>query len=225
MRIVKNGLTIVRGTRNTTDGLWDISLPLPPTAPIQVANAIVKKSATHADLADCGSPPLRTFLRAIKNGNLITWPGIRDVNFNKHLTKSLASAKGHLNQERKNLQSTKPPSKPVSPSSTFDDDDFFPAPTSSPPVKTFEVLSTIIPFEANGKAFHDLTGRFPHRSYHAGIPYPYQVMSQVIIRCQNLWNSRNTSLVPLVSGAVEIIPDLQRSVRHQLGRYETSYGR
>ena len=170
MRIVKNGMTIVQGTRNVNDGLWDVSLPVQPTAPTSVANAIIKKSATHAELADylyacCGSPPLRTFLRAIKNGNLITWPGIRDIDFNKHLTKSIATAKGHLNQERKNLQSTKKVRFDLEPKpSVPDDDDFFPVPDSSPPTKTFEVLSTIIPFEANGKAFHDLTGRFPHKS-------------------------------------------------------------
>ena len=113
MKIVKNGTTVINGTRNNVDGLWDINLPLTPLAPEGVVNAIIKKSTSHADLADylyacCGSPPLRTFLRAIKNGNMITWPGIREIDFNKHLTKSIASAKGHLSQERKNLQTTQP---------------------------------------------------------------------------------------------------------------------
>ena len=92
MKIVKNGTTIITGKRNHVDGLWDIELPLIPLAPTSVANAIIKKSTSHTELADylyacCGSPPLRTFLRAIKNGNLITWPGIFDINFTKHLTK------------------------------------------------------------------------------------------------------------------------------------------
>jgi hypothetical protein len=169
MRIVKNGMTIIQGKRNLVDGLWDITLPLTPLATVAVANAIIKKSTSHKELADylyacCGSPPLRTFLRAIKNGNLITFPGICDIDFNKHLTKSIASAKGHLNQERKNLQTTKPELKPSSLSPEEIEESCFPTPASSPPVKTFEVLSTIIPFEANGKAFHDLTGRFPHKS-------------------------------------------------------------
>ena len=108
MRVVKNGTTLLQGARNSVDGLWDVSLPLPPLAPAQVANAIIKKRTSHADLANylyacCGSPSLRTFLRAIKNGNLITWPGIREVDFNKHLSKSIASAKGHLNQERTSI--------------------------------------------------------------------------------------------------------------------------
>ena len=79
MKIVKNGMTIIQGERNNVDGLWDIALPLTPLAPVAVANAIIKKSTSHADLADylyacCGSPPLRTFLRAIKNVNMIHGP-------------------------------------------------------------------------------------------------------------------------------------------------------
>ena len=163
MKIVKNGQTIIKGSRNTTDGLWDVDLPFIPTVPSLSLNAIIKKSTTHADLASylygcCGSPPLSTFLRAIKNGNFITWPGIREINFKKHLEKSIASAKGHLNQERKNLQTTRPPVLP-SPSplaeSSPELDEPFPI-SASPPVKTFQVMSTIIPFEANGKAYHDL---------------------------------------------------------------------
>ena len=37
----------------------------------------------------------------------MTWPGIQDINFNKFITKKLPIAKGHLDQERANLQSTK----------------------------------------------------------------------------------------------------------------------
>jgi hypothetical protein len=41
--------------------------------------------------------------------NVITWPGIDLLSIDKHLPKSIASAKGRLDdQERKNLQSTKP---------------------------------------------------------------------------------------------------------------------
>ena len=135
MRIIKNGMTIIQGKRNLVDGLWDITLPLTPLAPVAVANAIIKKSTSHKELADylyacCGSPPLRTFLRAIKNGNLITFPGICDIDFNKHLTKSIASAKGHLNQERKNLQTTKPELKPSSLSPEEIEESCFPTPAS-----------------------------------------------------------------------------------------------
>ena len=37
----------------------------------------------------------------------LSWPGIEDLNLNLTLGTTTATAKGHLNQERKNLQSTK----------------------------------------------------------------------------------------------------------------------
>ena len=49
---------------------------------------------------------ISTFIRAIKNNNYISWPGLTADLISKHLPKSLATAKGHLNQERQNLQST-----------------------------------------------------------------------------------------------------------------------
>ena len=57
--------------------------------------------------ASCGSPRATTFIKAINNGNFLTWPGLNASLIKKQLPKSLATAQGHLNQERKNLQSTK----------------------------------------------------------------------------------------------------------------------
>ena len=61
------------------------------------------------------SPPLSTLERAVKNGNFITWPGIDDLNFKKLLGTTVALEKGHLDQERKGVQST---------STSIDDDNF-----------------------------------------------------------------------------------------------------
>ena len=58
----------------------------------------------HASLF---SPSISTLNKAIKNGNLSTWPGIQDLNFNALIGTSLATELGHLDQERKNLRSTK----------------------------------------------------------------------------------------------------------------------
>ena len=43
------------------------------------------------------------FLKAIENGNLLTWPGLNNQQFLKHLPPIIATALGHLDQERKNL--------------------------------------------------------------------------------------------------------------------------
>ena len=124
-------------------------------------NIIIKKDQSKSDLAAylyscCGSPPVSTFLKATRNGNLITWPAIDEVAKEKFLQSTVASAKGHLNQEKMNLQSTK----------TFtsqQDDDYFPTP-DAPNVKTYESAASLIPFSSTTTAYQDLTGRFPHKS-------------------------------------------------------------
>ena len=124
-------------------------------------NVIIKKDQSKSDLASylyacCGSPPVSAFLRTARNGNLITWPGINDVASKKYLSPSIASAKGHLNQEPTNLQTTKA-------NLPQDDRDSFP-PLNNPDVRTYESAAVIIPFTTTGKTYQDLTGRFPHKS-------------------------------------------------------------
>jgi hypothetical protein len=145
-------------------------------------NAILRKDQSKPTLiqylyACCGSPVVSTWKQAIKNGNFITWPGIDSVSIDKYLPKSLASAKGHLDQERKNLQST----KVVSPS---DDKDFFPL-SDTPNKKTFNACASIEPFIAKQRAYHDLTGRFPHRSSRGNeyILVVYDYDSNAILSC------------------------------------------
>ena len=53
------------------------------------------------------SPRIDTFVKSIRNGNFISWPGIDNSNFKKLIGTTKASEFGHLDQDRKNLQSTK----------------------------------------------------------------------------------------------------------------------
>ena len=69
----------------------------------------------------------------------------------KHIQPSISTLKGHLKQERKNLQSTK-----------IDDEDYFPI-NDTPNEKTNEIICSIITFKTN-KAYGDLTGKFPYTS-------------------------------------------------------------
>jgi hypothetical protein len=105
----------------------------------------------------CGCPVASTWKTAINNGNFISWPGIDKLSIDKDLPKSIDSAKGHLDQERKNLQSTKPRFAPDY------KDELFPL-SDAPNRKTFEACAAIVPFLAKNTAYHDLTGRVPHRS-------------------------------------------------------------
>jgi hypothetical protein len=170
LQVFKRKACVLSGTRNKIDGLWDIALPISstastsrPKAPLQL-NAIIRKDISKTNLAQhlhgcLGSSVVSTWKLAIANGNFITWPGI-----DAHLRKNIASAKGHMDQERKNLQSTRIKLATDTIEIENDDDDaFFPI-ADTPNVKTFAACAQIVPFVVKNTAYHDLTGRFPHRS-------------------------------------------------------------
>ena len=116
---MKNGATILHGNRNLTDGLWDVELKPPSHFAnsltinnVQKLNVIIAKSTSLSELIQfyqscCFSPSKATLLQAAQNGNFITWPGLSPHNIITHYKMTMTTAKGHLNQEQKNLQSTK----------------------------------------------------------------------------------------------------------------------
>ena len=72
---------------------------------------------------------------------------------------------GHLDQERQNLQSTRPQSsKKLTIITTV--------PNIAPLDKIFEALSMIVPFSAKSMTYGDLTGAFPYTSS-SGARYIY----------------------------------------------------
>jgi hypothetical protein len=52
------------------------------------------------------SPTKAAMLQAVKDGHLITWPGLTEDTINKHLKLTPATAAGHMNQRRQNIRST-----------------------------------------------------------------------------------------------------------------------
>jgi hypothetical protein len=58
-------------------------------------------------LVACLRPVKSTWITAIKNGNLTSWPGLIECAVEKNLSKSTATIKGHPNQQRMNATSTK----------------------------------------------------------------------------------------------------------------------
>ena len=164
LRVYKNNILVVSGIRNFKDGLWDIVLGKQPQYPVQVANIIIRQDKTKRDLAEylhkCAfSPCISTFRKAIRNGNFLTWPGIEELNFNKLIQNTLPTARGHLDQERKNLQSTKPTRTPTAQDI---ENDFFP--TDGVGKKTYEYVSWIENYIPKLTTYTDLTGRFPYKS-------------------------------------------------------------
>jgi hypothetical protein len=57
--------------------------------------------------AACLSPVKSTWIKAIKNGNLSSWPGLTEHAVEKKLSKSTSTTKGNLNQQRQNDRTTK----------------------------------------------------------------------------------------------------------------------
>jgi hypothetical protein len=47
-----------------------------------------------------------TWITAIKNGNFLSWTGLTEHAVEKHLSKSTATTKGNLNQQRQNTRAT-----------------------------------------------------------------------------------------------------------------------
>ena len=114
----KNGTTILHGNQNLTDRLWDVELN-PTTNLVNLVtihtlprlHVIISKSTSLTELIQFYQvcffyPSKSTLMRAAQHGNFITWLGLNPHNIAKHFTMTMATAKGHLNQEQKNLQST-----------------------------------------------------------------------------------------------------------------------
>ena len=93
-------------------------------------------------------------LQAINNNHLLGCPGLTTANVTKYLQETTATAKGHLNQHKKNIQSTKNVQQ------ILHDND-----TVSIPVvcRTHQVLATLVD-HTNNKAYFDLAGPFPYVS-------------------------------------------------------------
>ena len=160
INILKGRTLILKGQRNKTDELWDITISRPVR---HRAMEITTKDKTKTELFQylhgCyfRSTP-RNLTKEIKNGNFLTCPGLNNQQLLKHLPPSIATALEHMDQERKNLQST----KHVKPEVEVEEDRNFYPDTES--VKIHEICATIIPFNLKRKGFSDITGAFPHKS-------------------------------------------------------------
>ena len=162
LKVFKNFDLILQGFRNKKDGLWDVPLPQPVPQPTQQKLNIVTnihqptKTLIQYLHAALFSPSKSTLLQAIRNNNFIGWPGLTVDNVTKYLSETPATAKGHLDQHKTNIQSTK-----VHGSPPLDTEDFFPP---HEPTKSRQRLATIVTHSRDKRAFFDLTGAFPYVS-------------------------------------------------------------
>jgi hypothetical protein len=138
------GSQILKGARELDTGLWWINLRKEyQQHPQELANNKANFSPTKS-----------AFLQAVKNGHLITWPGLIEQAINKNLKLTPATAMGHINQRRQKIRST----SKTTISSDMEDVTVTPAGLGT---KTHLVYAVLVD---QGQLYKDLTGKFPVRS-------------------------------------------------------------
>lgn len=169
--ITKNNKIVLQGNRNPTNNLWYTNIPTEEQCHNVYHTSTIKELIQFLHGA-CGNPVPSSWIKAIDKGHFATWPGLTSEMVKKHLPKSEATIKGHLNQIRKNVRSTKQP--------TLEED------IQTSQEKTEYVYATII--EPTDKIATDLTGRFPITSKRGGkyimILYDYDsnaILAEVMV--------------------------------------------
>jgi hypothetical protein len=95
-------LQILRGARDLDTGLWRINLRKEHQQPqLAVSNNVYELRNTGALVnylhKAMFSPTKYALLQAVKNGHLVTWPGLTEKASNKHLKHTPATTMGHMN--------------------------------------------------------------------------------------------------------------------------------
>jgi hypothetical protein len=116
---------ILSGPRDFDTGLWRINLKQDNQQIHQpVSNNVYELRNTgalvhylHKALL---SPTKSAMLQAVKNGHLITWPGLTEDAIHKHLKLTPSTAMGHMKQRRQNIRSTSKPPIAVEPQTDTD---------------------------------------------------------------------------------------------------------
>jgi hypothetical protein len=102
---------LLNGPRDVTTGLWRINLKQTnKQIPEPIANSVYELRNTGALIHYLQKalfrPTKAAMLQAVKDGHLITWPGLTEDAINKYLKLTPATAMGHMNQRRQNIRST-----------------------------------------------------------------------------------------------------------------------
>jgi hypothetical protein len=143
---------LLSGPRDETTGLWRINLKQTNKhKPDPIANTVYELRNTGALVHYLHKalfiPTKEVMLQAVKDGHLITWPGLTEDAINKHLKLTPATAMGHLNQRRQNIRLTsKAPTEKQQPLDTYLG------------TKTHLVYTVVVD---QSQLYTDLTGKFP----------------------------------------------------------------
>jgi hypothetical protein len=102
---------VMYGSRDPRSRLWRVNLKQRfETKQVQCNHAY--ENINQKDLINylhdvCFSPVKSTWITAIKNEHFTSWPGLKEHDVEKHLSKSTSTTKGHLNRQRQNARTTK----------------------------------------------------------------------------------------------------------------------
>jgi hypothetical protein len=146
---------LLSGPRDETTGLWRINLKhTNKHKPDPITNNVYELRNTgsliHYLHKALFSPTKAAMLQAVKDGHLITWPGLTEDAINKYLKLTPATAMGHMNHRRQNIRST---SKASTEKQQPPDTDLG--------TRTHLVYAVVVD---QGQLYTDLTGKFPARS-------------------------------------------------------------
>jgi hypothetical protein len=114
VKIKYKGETVLVSTR-IPPGLWQINLNYKHTPCLQANGAYtnqLKSNAIKFLHAACFSPTTATWTKSIDQGFFQSVPLLTSHNVRRNLPKSMATVMGHLDQQHKNVQSTKKKARP-----------------------------------------------------------------------------------------------------------------
>ena len=162
VKIIKNNKILIRG-RRTQNGLWKMPIArahskskcITTAEHAHAANGVIQLDRTKGDLAQyygatLFNPVKSSIIRAINRYHFTSWPGMTGKMMRKHLPQRIATAQGHMDQEFKNLRTTK------------NDLEADIAPDQDPDnIKTNDIMCYITTMEATHKSYSDQTGKFP----------------------------------------------------------------
>jgi hypothetical protein len=158
MHVLDNDICVLTGTRYAPTGMWhidastssDLLRQKPQAQANKLGGTTIKDAVVAYAHATLFSPSLSTLEHALSNNFLTNFPGLDLDTFRRHAPTSIPMDKGHLDQVRQNVRSTKPKRHKPEP-----DTDTNPNPITT---TTHECFTAI--FEPNGQVYSDQTGRF-----------------------------------------------------------------
>ena len=125
---------------------------------LRQANSVYDLPSTEEAIkwmhAVCGYPVKSTWIKAIKAGNYVGWPMLTERNVTKYYPETKETPKGHMNQTRKNVRSTKIKVKRA-PMKEADTRTMKGRKVKDVYTKVYDVRNTVL---------SDQTGQFPTRS-------------------------------------------------------------